>query len=538
MTETGPILSAYPVEDRIQEADIDPSMLLELDADPDSQPCQICREDDNEDVLMYCDSCNKLYHTYCVGLQEVPMAHWFCEQCQEIQVHHRPLGYGNHAQGTYRPSSRRTRGQQRRYRNQQHPEEQQWASVWRSVWDRISFDLDDPFDEADPAATAIRRQRARDDSDRREYRAWQRRAQIAELQGGANRFRDTAPTLLESRTARPPYQPTSPEPETVDEIRAWHAFESALHSDGRPSNNRRKRKSATASPVEPEPLQREGRLKRPRIRRLQDLADTSDSAGESSTAPRPVAASSSSTQRQRVDASNPSPSFLQSLLKEVESSPAPSQRNGGYGQSPVTAISPPIEHPSPRPSSPELSPVASNAATPRYNSITPPPLSYQRPISPTAQIPNLALTYSQSSPDATPGETSDSDAEKRGRSRNFPHVVPPISRVPEAYRQSSPRGRARSNESSPSRPQLSYTAKKDVQKMVSTALNPHYMDQSISKDEFTNINRDVSRMLYDRVGNFEALDLESKLKWGRVANDEVARAVERLQKVQAANGAS
>lgn len=538
MSETGPVSSAYPVEDRIQEADIDPSMLLELDADPDFQPCQICREDDNEDVLMYCDSCNKLYHTYCVDLQEVPIAHWFCEQCRELRHQHQTPGYGYHSQGPYRPSSRRTRGQQRRYRNQQNPEEQQWASVWQSVWDRINFDLDDPFDEDDSAATAIRRQRAREDSDRREYQAWQRRAQIAELQGGANRFRDTARALLESRSGRAAYQPTSPEPETVDEIRAWRAFESAVGSDGRSSNNRKKRKSATASPVEPEPVQREGRLKRPRLRQLQDLADGSDVAGEPSVAPRPPAASSSSVQRQRTDASNSGPSFLQSLLKEVEMSPVPGQRNGGYGQPQLATINPPTEYSSPRPSSPELSPVASNAPTPRYNSITPPPLSCQRPISPTGQTPNLQPVHAQNSPDPAPSDASDSDAEKRGRSRGLPKNSPPSSRVPEAYRRPSPTGRARSNESSPTRSQLSYNAKKDVQKMVSTALKPHYMNQSISKDEFTSINRDVSRMLYDRVGNFEALDIDSRLKWGRVAGDEVTRAIGRLKKVPTASGDS
>ncbi|KAL9621885.1 MAG: hypothetical protein Q9160_003706 [Pyrenula sp. 1 TL-2023] len=523
----GPTLSAYPVDDRIQEAEIDPSMLLELDADPDSQPCQICREDDNEDVLMYCDNCNKLYHTYCVGLQEVPIAHWFCEQCQDLR--RQPSSHGNHGQGTYRPANRRTRGQQRRHRTQQYPDEQQWASVWRSVWDRISFDLDDPFDEDDTAATAIRRQRAQEDTDRREYRAWQRRAQIAELQGGANRFRDTAQALLEPRTGRPPHQPASPEPETLDEVRAWRAFERARTNDERSANNHRKRKSATASPVEHEPLQREGRLKRPRLRRPQDLAENSDSAAESSVNPRPPVSPPPVAQPQRIDISSTGPSFLQSLLKEVESSSAPGQRNEGHGQISATTVNAPTEHSSPRPSSPELSPVTSNAPTPRYNSITPPPLSYQRPISPTAQTPSLQSMYSQNSPDPASGETSDSDAEKRGRSRRLPNNSPPSSRVPEAYRQSSPPGRARSSESSPTRPQLSFTAKKDVQKMVSGALKPHYSDQAITKEEYTTINRDVSRMLYDRVGNFEALDLDSKAKWEKVASDEVSRAVERLR---------
>ena len=65
--------------------------------------------------------------------------------------------------------------------------------------------------------------------------------------------------------------------------------------------------------------------------------------------------------------------------------------------------------------------------------------------------------------------------------------------------------------------------------MVSGALKPHYMDQAITKDEYTAINRDISRMLYDRVGNFEALDLDTRARWEKVAGDEVMKAVERIR---------
>jgi gluconate kinase len=76
---------------------------------------------------------------------------------------------------------------------------------------------------------------------------------------------------------------------------------------------------------------------------------------------------------------------------------------------------------------------------------------------------------------------------------------------------------------------MSLTAKEDVQKLVSSALKPHYHGQIITKDEYTTINRDVSRMLYDKIGDFEALDDNDRTKWEKVAGDEVTKAVNALK---------
>lgn len=76
---------------------------------------------------------------------------------------------------------------------------------------------------------------------------------------------------------------------------------------------------------------------------------------------------------------------------------------------------------------------------------------------------------------------------------------------------------------------MSLSAKSDVQKLVSAALKPHYTEQTITKDEYTNINRDISRMLYDKIGDFEALAGEDKAKWEKVAGEEVSKAVDALK---------
>lgn len=62
--------------------------------------------------------------------------------------------------------------------------------------------------------------------------------------------------------------------------------------------------------------------------------------------------------------------------------------------------------------------------------------------------------------------------------------------------------------------------------MVSTALKPHYNRKEIDKEKYTDINRDVSRMLYDKVWDAGGLiDQRSRERWQLVACEEVAEAV-------------
>jgi hypothetical protein len=45
--------------------------------------CEACGTDANEDALLMCDSCDKLYHTYCLAepLSRVPDGDWRCPAC-------------------------------------------------------------------------------------------------------------------------------------------------------------------------------------------------------------------------------------------------------------------------------------------------------------------------------------------------------------------------------------------------------------------------------------------------------------------------
>lgn len=549
----GDVISSYPVEDKAQVPDLDPSMFLEApDDDLDAQPCQVCDEDDNEDVLMYCDGCQKLWHTYCVGLQEVPYGHWFCDNCRaQRELSPRHYQNQNSRRAGHRPSNRRTRGQQRRHTNQHQTNDSSWTQVWQSVWDRINIDLDFPYEDEENAATYIRRHRQRNDTNRREHEAWQRRMQVAELHGAGGRFRETESTLLDHRGANPvvnrplnQQQQQTPTEENADELLAWHAFDQALASEPASSTSRKKKRksSTTTSPAEPDAGPAERPIKRLRTNHAQPAPDASASTA-SATRRRPSPRLSPPSRRFQQASTASGPSFLQSLLKEVEDSSMP---NGSHMYRPLSATvqSPPAEQQSPQPSSPALSPLPSNHSSPRAMSATPPPHGHVRPNSPTGLSSSIKPIYplTEGSPVQNLSDSQNPLPELRTVGTNGIHPRIPLKlaqptprvRTPQTLQQSSPPpSRPRSNETSPTRTILSYNAKSDVQKMVSAALKPFYNDQTISKDEYTNVNRDTCHKLYDKIGDFEALDIEGKAKWEKVAGEEVSKAVGALKDIAA-----
>lgn len=84
---------------------------------------------------------------------------------------------------------------------------------------------------------------------------------------------------------------------------------------------------------------------------------------------------------------------------------------------------------------------------------------------------------------------------------------------------------ARASSTSPTR-NLSFSAKNEIQRMVKLSLGSRYRDKEITKDQYTTINRDVSRRLYELVGDASALtDQIERGKWQGVADEEVQKAV-------------
>ncbi|RVX69633.1 hypothetical protein B0A52_06697 [Exophiala mesophila] len=539
-TINGEVISTYKVEDRTQVADIDPSMFLELpDEEDEDQPCQACGEDDNEDVLMYCDGCQKLWHTYCVDLQEVPYGHWFCDNCRaQRDVDPR--------QGVTRPrraTRRRTRGQQRRQRTSQTAHDLSWNQIWQNVWSRINLDLDFPYEE-DDSATYFRRHREHNQANRQAHDAWLRRMQVAELHGAGSRFRESEPALASSPAAHSiPRGPVRASPiaptEDADELMAWHAFEQATRgpSSEPGSSRKKKRKSRTSSPAATEEPAAPA-IKRRRISQSTRTTPERSSPIAARTLPTMGPRLASPIPRRQPAVESAAPSFLQSLLQEVEDSSTSSHSNL-HRPSPRPAGSPAAEQVSPRPSSPAVSPLPSTHSSPRATSATPPPTTL-RPSSPaglTSSIqpvfPSTDPPYRPVSPGVNGSRTTDRRpnasnssitplAQPKPRSRIPPILNPPVTNEVIPIKPTAA-------ESSPTRTTMSLNAKADVQKLVATALKPHYNEQTITKDEYTNINREISRMLYDKIGDSGALDGDGKAQWEKVASEEVSKAINSLR---------
>lgn len=481
----GPVLDSYAVQDKVQEAELDPSMIPqeELHAIETFEPCIVCSEiDDGSQETMYCDSCDRVVHVFCAGYDNSPET-WYCGVCLDDME--AMVGVADVGSAIRRQPRRRAAAAPRRHgvRNNEHV----WAQVWQHVAHRLDLDLDFPFSDDQPEEPA---------QPTRAVANWQRRLELAAQQGASHRLRAVAASRLDRPTSG-----TAAEPESQEELRAWNAFDKARESQEAPLAVRRRKRKTTASPNSPHDseLAEQRQLKRPRLRRP-PLSLEQQQAAESS-----LAAAQENAERS---------TFLTSLLKDVESKPisAGSPENMEQNAGPY----------SPRESSHLASPTSSGPGTPRALSPSPPP---QRPMSPRLSSTILPMsspiqaTFSPFSPTSLSHDLSkDTNGfHHRGRRRPQPRST---SDVEEA----APVDRASSHSPSQS---LSYSAKQEIQRMVKSALAPRYKDKEINKDQYTDINRDVSRKLYDMVGNASALaDQPEREKWQAVAGVEVGHAID------------
>ncbi|KAM0716588.1 hypothetical protein Q7P37_008033 [Cladosporium fusiforme] len=471
-----PVIDSYAVQDKVQEAEIDPSMILEdeLFAVETWEPCVVCGTNNDTHNQMYCDGCDKAVHIFCAGFDvaDAPDV-WYCETCHvDIEADAGLPSLRATLRGQPRRPARNTTnassGRGRRVGGRRN--DTSWARVWQEVSQRLDLDLDFPFSDDEPTRDT------RTPQQRREFRQWQRRFEVADRQGVSNRLRDIAQT----RQAQP-----QPAPESQEELRAWNAFDKAreLHE---PNTRKRKATDSPASPREPEAEPR--KLKRPRLRRPAAAAGSP-----------PAESSHTAAQRGAEGAT-----FLSSLLREVENNPSsagsPGPSSAANGQY------------SPRNSSPARSPGSSGCGSPNAFSATPPLSPIVQPSSPPNPL------FSPFSP-----AVASQDLERSSRTR---------SRARARRRDQHDSGYDENYHSggdalSPSR-NMSYSAKEEIQRMVKLALRPRYLEKLINKDQFTDINRDVSRRMYDLVGDASALtDQSSREHWQTVAADEVQKAIDR-----------
>jgi hypothetical protein len=520
---TGPKLSEYTVQDKQQVADIDPSMIVEeddyaLEDDGSYDACMVCDEFGDASQLMYCHSCEQLSHIFCAGLDRMPSrGAWYCQPCMENGL--------VETASLRRPAARGPaawiNGRSRVPRHNRAPDE--WVGVWQSVWSRLQFDIEFPFEDDEQSEN-------HSEVVRRENDEWERRFALARQMGAGTRFRAAADNVHSrrrgsNRSSRPTNRtlhrepPKTPrEPESQEEIRAWNQFEKAREqlaqgdaqtapsttSSSTSRRRGRKRKSAEspASPAESEPREQqpERKLKRPRTRLLMENAESSAAAARRNTlTSNTVPASASSPPAANSGEASTASGFLQSLLQEVEVDRFAERDKEIAAPQPRRII---VERAC-SPTSPGLSPMYQKS----QGMATPPPLNLIRSKSPVQPEDLQSPTYSPYSP---------TNEERPGR-RAIAHRSAGLSSPP------------RSQDSSPSRPTLSYSTKAELQRMVTAVLKPIYLKKEVTKDQYTDINRDVSRLLYEKVGEAGAdalVDQDTREKWQSMATAEVQNAVE------------
>ncbi|KAI1384456.1 uncharacterized protein F4822DRAFT_433003 [Hypoxylon trugodes] len=543
----GTQLSSYKVEDKKQVVEFDPQAWLDDNPEiEESRPCPICHRTDDEDVLLLCDSCDAPYHTHCVGLDSVPRGHWFCFECAdtgselltaELQGDDFSVAGFSDGHSDYLP---RTSASMRRARQQARSSDWQgaWGQIAGRVYDALNLDLDNHDD--DEVLRGFRRTQQRSEQERNEYRRWQQRISIASRLGAhdvfANNLSNVLPPSVAPRASTPRPSPFAPPEESQEERQAWGALEKAMEAtnttngaSSTPNHRKRKSRSVTASPVEPQ--QPERKLKRPRTRRAPMTGHASSSSSRHSIQTnQPTSAGSGPSSASTQPSSGDAPSFLSSLLKEVEMSTPSDDEN----TRPFFTFSNPIVDQS----SPASSPSPSAHSSPRAMSATPPPRGIMdRPGSPLSLSSHIEPIYPPTNYMANRNNSDNSDSESGSRQharRNQngrAHSGSPGIQQPRPQRQQSAninRSEKRPQETSPARVPLPFEMKESISGIVKDALKPHWKSGHITADQYASINRDLSHKLYKEVSD-DSLNDNARQRFEKIATKEVARAVATLK---------
>ncbi|CCU81246.1 hypothetical protein/PHD and RING finger domain-containing protein [Blumeria hordei DH14] len=520
----GTLISSYTVQDKKQVAIIDSNSWLEEEQEDETHPCPICNDSGHPEILLLCDACDANYHTYCVGLDDIPIGDWFCLECVNMGTYSRVDDSATDTVEPYLTRGRRApRTQASVRRNRQRLRNDSWLGPWSQIGHRIhgatGLDIDFSEDEDVISWRRTNQDVARQESQRN---VWRLRLNIARRQGAAWAFRAAAPALL----------PRDPTPiESVEESMAWGEFEKAKEIDtGSPKSRKRKLKFSTAAPAvstsTATDTQPGRKLKRPRTRIVLDRPESSLSS--TITGPYENSQDGASSNHSPI-VINEEPSFLSSLLKEVDM--ASRSDDGRINQSLVTvptsnrATSPLTEY-----SSPLVSTVSPSQTTPRALSSTPPPFMVRRSISPlplTSRIEPIFPPAEYFLNQATSATNMERSKARRAELRQ-PRPRRNQPKLPRLVHQSTIMGSSHPTVISPSPSSMSIETKADISRIVKSALEPHWNSAEITKEQYGQINRDVSRKLYNILADQNLSDEKEKRRCKKIATAEVEIAVNSL----------
>ncbi|KAF3906666.1 hypothetical protein ABW20_dc0109921 [Dactylellina cionopaga] len=495
---TGEPLSSYRVDDKIQVSEHNDHNMLPTGASENDrqQPggfspvCFICNETGYSDLLLFCDDCRSPYHTYCLGVETAPQGLWYCPPC----ILERPiLRSRNHRSST---SSSTRRG-----RNRQNYDP--WERVWLTVGGRyesleVAYSTNDDDEPPEPSD--------------RDIDAWNRRIDVARRQGGAEVLHEAVPRILE----RLPLVHQEPEM-TEDEKTAWAMLEEAegsLLSDPRPETTEQDREQAESSAAAT------------RKRRLSKLLTSSPQADRTALGD-DIVTDGDSTELQGGPSDSPSEPAPERKLKRPRTrrvvppplanpeSPSDNQPRRQSIDAVPTAESPTATKDPAAPSSPTLlDTLLADIDKPQSSTMV--GLKFPRPVSSTRPAflpPSSPLTPPMDTPESSPA----SPILEHLQEVTLPHSPPaePSSPPP------------RQDSASPSG--LSLSNKKEIEKIVRSALAPYYQAGEMSSDQFAEINKSVSRNLYTKIVGDGRIREWEKSRWHSLAKKEVDRQVEILK---------
>ncbi|KAF3171339.1 hypothetical protein TWF788_009934 [Orbilia oligospora] len=504
---TGEPLSSYVVDDKTQVSESNDHNILPSGANENergrvgggfSHECFICNESGYSDLLLFCDDCRSPYHTYCLGIEAAPGGLWYCPPC----VIERPsLGSRNNDS---RPTGRR---------NRTRPNYDPWERVWLTIGGRYeALEVEYSTNNEDDGAP---------EPIERDINAWHRRIDVARRLGAAEVLNEAVPRILE----RLPLVEKEPEM-SAEEKEAWAMLEEAedalLHPEEHEEEEEEEEGEDEELMDETQDHTAGSNAAASRKRRLSKLLTSSPQAERN---PREDGAS---VEPQDVLPESPSQPVPERKLKRPRTRRLVPQSLANLDSPPVETIQPrrlsadagsnsPTATRDPAPSSPTLLDTLL-ADIDKVQPSTMAGLKFPRPISsnrPTFLPPSSPLTPPTEGPESSP--SSPSNEYLQPQEVTLPHSPPaePSSPPP------------RQDSASPSG--LSLSNKKEVEKLVRLALAPHYHAGDMSSDQFAEINKAVSRVLYNKITGDGRIREWEKSRWMGYAKKEVEKHVEILR---------